>query len=347
MFRGNVSIYDVARKARVSPTTVSLILNNRPGPSASTRQLVLKTIKDLQYVPSLFGRMINRKKSGIIGVLVPTAIPPLFPQMLQSINESSEQHQLPILASFTQDNTFIEGRTLRLLGQMNVNGLILATVPETNNVRLLKSIAENHTPIVQVERFTRAIASDYVGSDNEAAAIRATQYLLGRGHDAVGIVMSTWSYSVNEERYEGYRKCLREAGIKVKSSWVLRLAPSSDIEGELQKFLFARNAPRALLWCTTHLEALAVAMNTAKLVNGKNIEIVLFDADPCANLGGQIFLNILQDTKQIGREAFRILMSRLATVVSSRPKSPFVRLKFPCIITRISGSAIITLPTMI
>lgn len=337
MFRGNVSLRDVAEKAGVSAATVCLALNNRPGPSAATRQLVRRTAQRLGYVPNLFGKVINHKKSGVVGVVVPVAVPPLFPRIVGSLNEAAESHGWPIFVSYTQDRSRIEAHMLRMLGHLNISGLVLAAVPGTNNVRLIRNIAASRTPIVQVERVVPGIPGDYVGSDNAGAAAAVTRRLIAAGHRRIGLVLDAVSYSVNEERLRGYRNALVAAGLAPFEGAVLRLAENKPRRTAILNWLAAPGAPRAVLWCSGHLGDLPECLAELKLVNGRNIEVVLFDADPDADLRGQSYTIVLQDAHRIGREALTLLANRCAEAEHRRRPAPPVVRRFPCCESRRAG----------
>ncbi len=305
-----VNMRDVARITGYSLGTVSLALNNRPGVSADTRKRVLAAIDELGYIPSVLGKAINHKKCGVVGVVVPVAGDYPFPQLVTGINAAAEDNHQPIFVSYSQDNPTIEARAMKLLLQLHVDGLILAAAPGHANMTMVRRIIESGTPVVQVERYLPNVPGDFVGSDNQSAAHEYTRRLVEMGHRRIGMVYTDLIYSVNDERHLGYLGGLREAGLEPDPTWVLKIHPNppEEVPAQIRRYFTSPHRPTAMLWCATFLPTLVQTLDQLNLVNRRDVEVVLFDADPSMDLGGQRFLNVMQDAQRIGRLGFDVLM---------------------------------------
>ncbi len=320
---GRINIRDVARKAGVSIGTVSLAINNRPGVSKKTRDEVLKIVQEMGYVPSLIGRAINRCRAGVIGVLMPVAHSPLFAQVVAGINDEAEDDRgMPIFVSFSQDRSAIESRMLRIFSQLRIDGLLLASVPETENTQLISELfGENQVPIVQVERMVEGLDADFVGSDNREAAYRQTLRLLDTGHESVGFVMTTHRMTAAEERYLGWQSALQSRGIAPEASWTryLDTAEAPDAQKALMDILEDESFPKTMLWCAGGTAVVPRTLNRMGRINGEGIEVVLFDADPRTDFAGQRFTHIEQDGYRIGRAATELLLDRADHLAEGHP----------------------------
>jgi len=330
----SVTIRDVARRAGVSVGTASLALNNRPHISEAKRRKVLQAVTDLGYLPNVIGKALNRCRCGIIGVVVPVASPPHFPTIVAGINAAAESQGKPIFVSYSQDRADIEARMLKIFQHLYVDGVVLAAAPGRENVSLVRSLMDSGMVIVQVERYLPDIRGDFVGSDNRATAYDCTRRLLEKGHRRVGCIMTTYAYSVNDERYTGYLGALQEAGIEPRPEWMLRLSREdwgADALQRIRRFLTAPEAPRAVLSCVSFAEPLLPqVLNEQGWLNGRDVDVVLFDADPAADLGGQPFTIVVQDRRGMGREAARVLLQRAQEADAQHRTDHRIELRLPC-----------------
>lgn len=333
--KARVNIRDVAERANVSIGTVSLAINNRPGISEKTRDQVLRVVEEMGYVPSLIGRAINRCSAGVLGVLMPVAHSPLFGSMVAGINDESEdERKMPIFVSYSRDRAAVEARMLRIFSQMRIDGLLFAAAPDSDNIDLARELFPEHdVPVVQVERQAVGLASDFVGSENRHAAMSQTLRLLDAGYDGVGIVMTGHQLSTAEERYMGWRDALRQAGLEPREDWVCWLDRDETIGSRtaFTRLLEDRGFPRAMIWCAGDTAVVPHVLNATGRVNGQEIEVVLFDADPQADFAGQRFTHVEQDGYQIGRAAAKLLLQRCDEAAAGGAAAPSRReVRFPC-----------------
>ena len=308
-----VNLRDIAQHTGLSLGLVSQVLNDRPGVSDASRKVVNQAIEQLGYVPNPLGKVFNRKKSGIAGVVLPIPHLDLFPKMVAGMSMVADEKKLPLLVSYTTDSASLESRTLKIFSFLNVNGIILAAVPGESNLQLIRHIMENETLVVQVERRIAGLAGDYVGSDHLSAGYDATRLLLDKGHQAIGWVAAAQDYAVIRERYEGYCRALGEAGLKPEPGWqaTVQTGIGSRMIGRIiEEVLRVPGRPRAFLWNLGEEEFLTQALRELGWQNGKDCDIVLFDADRSTPFEGQSFINFHQDAFRIGREAMELLIQR-------------------------------------
>lgn len=332
-----INIRDVAKRANVSIGTVSLAVNNRPGISEKTRKQVLRVVEEMGYVPSLIGRAINRCTAGVIGVLMPVAHSPLFAPMVAGINDEAEDDRhMPIFVSFSQDRSAVEARMLRIFSQMRIDGLIFAAAPDSENISLTSQLfCEHDVPVVQIERQAVGLKADFVGSENRHAAFEQTLELLRGGHESVGCVMPGHYLSTVEERCMGWQDALRQQGIEIQPGWVRYLdgKQQPNSAAAFGAMIEDEDFPDAMLWCAGDTAVVPRVLNERRMVNGRDVDIVLFDADPSADFAGQQFTHVEQDGYQIGRAAAKLLLQRCDAVASQdsdKPTDSRRTLRFPC-----------------
>jgi LacI family transcriptional regulator, sucrose operon repressor len=168
-------IRDVAKKAGVSVTTVSRVINNKGYISNETRKKVEKAMKEINYTPNPIARALQRGESSIIGVIVPDSNHPFFSELIKFIEIYANEQNYKVMICNSLENPEIEAQYINMLLQNRVDGIIMCS--ETIGIKEYKEI---NLPIVS---FDRVISDNfpYVGSDNFRGGELATEHLIERG----------------------------------------------------------------------------------------------------------------------------------------------------------------------
>lgn len=169
------TIKDVAERAGVSVTTVSRVLNNRGYISEATRKKVYKAMEELDYQPNEVARSLFRKKSDIIGLIVPTVAHPFFGELTSYLETYAYSRGYKVLICNSQLDASKEQEYIWMLRRNQVDGIIMAS--HTLDVEEYKKL---NLPVVA---FDRLISSriPYVTSDNYQGGKLAVELLLKRG----------------------------------------------------------------------------------------------------------------------------------------------------------------------
>ena len=169
------TIRDVAEKAGVSVTTVSRVLNNRGYISEATRKKVYKAMEELDYQPNEVARSLFRKRSNIIGLIVPTVAHPFFAELTAYVETYAYARGYKVLICNSQLDASKEQEYVGMLRRNQVDGIIMAS--HTLEVEEYKKL---NLPVVTFERFI-SNRIPYVTSDNYQGGKLAVELLLERG----------------------------------------------------------------------------------------------------------------------------------------------------------------------
>ncbi len=208
MDKRSVTIYEVAQEAGVSVATVSRVLNS--GRVASeTRRRVLEAMDRLGYLPNTLARSLATGTSRAVGVVVPDAAGPLYGRMLRGVGDVLEAAGYTHIIGTSARDPDREARTLRDLSARKVDAVVL--IGSSLDGVALRALWAVLPPVVLVEQEGGEVRSPTVTVDNEGAAYTATRYLIARGHTRIAHVRGP--RRAGQERYAGYRRALREAGL--------------------------------------------------------------------------------------------------------------------------------------
>jgi LacI family transcriptional regulator len=218
-----VNIKDIAKKARVSPSTVSRALNDDPKISEETRKKIKEIARKLKYKPNQAARALITRETKTIGFLILKKEKPLVADPFYSIILYSAQNELHELGYHLLYGIIPHGKLNpqkppRMLQEERIDGLILAG-PDMPK-EFIETIRKTGVPLVLVDNYSENV--DSVLADNIRGAYIATKYLIELGHKIIAFASGPLDHISVYERWEGYKKALEEAGIKYNPEYTVK-----------------------------------------------------------------------------------------------------------------------------
>ena len=203
------TIKDVAKKAGVSISTVSRVINDSKPVSTEVKQRVLDVVKELNYKPNEIARTLVTKKSYLIGVIVTDLADSYVAEMVRGIEEIGKMYNYDILLCSTFGEMEAEVKYLKLLNAKQVEGIIL--ISDILNEELHAQAEPTSAPIVYLNRFYYRQEYHTVRIDNYKAAYEMTNYLINLGHKNVAYMSNKGDKSFLEgDKIKGYKKAISE-----------------------------------------------------------------------------------------------------------------------------------------
>lgn len=228
-----VKLTDVAKKAGVSATTVSRVINNYGYLSQKTIDKVQQAIKELNYQPNSLARSLQGKNTQLVGLVFPTMRVPFFAELVESLETKLFEKGYKVILCNSANNKEKEREYLRMLGANKVDGIIAGShnlgIDEYENFEL---------PIVSFDRFL-AVGIPIVSGDNFQGGYLAAQTLLEDGCKKIAIFTgANNSNSPTNQRLNGYLHRMKEAALtpftfRISSRYSARLK-GLDIQKALQ-----------------------------------------------------------------------------------------------------------------
>jgi LacI family transcriptional regulator len=311
------TIYDVAKRAGVSITTVSRMLNTPDKVNSETREKVLTAIDALGFVPKAEARARAMKHTGRIGVISPFFTAPSFIQRLRGIAEtlSSENYELVVYTVDSSDHLQGYLSSLPLTG--NLDGLIILSLP-VGDTEVRRLIDHGLTTVLVEYPHPRL---NCVEIDDAQGGYMATTYLLGKGHRRIAFLGDTDlpEYSIHPVslRLSGFRKALKEARIKVLETFI-RLAPySQEQTRQVAKELLSLPEPPTAIFAATDFQALGVLKAARQLHVGVPEQLAVIGFDDLDMAEYADLTTISQHLDESGRLAVETLLAQLES--PSRP----------------------------
>ena len=315
---------DIARDLGVSVITISKVLRNHPDVGDETRERVLARVKELDYRPNLAARSLVTGRTYLVGLVVPDLLHPFFAEIAKSLSEALRESGYYLIVSSSDEDPELEEQEISQLLARRLDTLIVASCRST--VELFFRIEKQNTPYVLIDRMLPGLSAHFVGVDDEAVGMLATQHLIDIGCKRIAHIRGPET-SPGLRRLEGYKRALTQSGFKVLDEYIIT-EPKGDVEtrqrgAEAMRQLLALKPKPDGVFCFNDPLAMG-AMNHAR-DEGIRIpdDIAVIG---CGNLHYDDALSvplssINQHSRQIGQEAARIALRILNSKVPPKPES--------------------------
>jgi len=205
------TIKDVAKKANVSVATVSRVINNTGYVNHETRAIVEDAIKELGYVPNELARSLFRKRSNIIGLIVPHISTYFFGELIEALEEAIMKHNYKLMIFNSKDDIEIEKKYLNVLSQYNIDGLILVA-----NTQSVRSYLNLNIPLITIDHIIdKSVPS--ITCDNVQGGELAARKLVQTGAKKVIHFRGPSVLITVVDRARGFYQVMDEHNIEVHS----------------------------------------------------------------------------------------------------------------------------------
>lgn len=306
-----VTLKDVAREAGVSVGMASRVLGSYGSYSDETRLKVTRAAQALQYRPNAVARSLRLGRTSAIGVVVSNIASYHWTTFVRGIEIAAARYGYQVILGTTADDPVAERDYLRALHERNVDGIILS--PSMENESLLSELANEGLPFVLVESEMTDMPSPRINVDNRLAAKRATAYLLGMGHRAIGIVAGRLALASGRDRLAGYQDALMEASVPPTENLVgygeYRFEEAYQATGRLMTL---PHRPTALLVCNEAMMAGALqCLKDMSIRPGKEVSFVGFDDPGWASFFTPSITTVRTPRKQVAELALDALLASI------------------------------------
>lgn len=213
-----ISSFDVARRAGLSRTTVSYVLNRRSDVSIpqATRDKVLQAARELGYRPNGIARSLVSGRTYTIGVIVPVLESSFTSDVVNGVEAVCSERQYRLLLAYSHNDPQRERKQAQLLLEHRVDGLIFIpgyrTLPAA--YRWLREALAENVPCAIVDDSSSGLPVDYVVSDDRNGATTAVGHLIRLGHRRIGHLCAGDVGSPARERRAGYCAALKAGGLE-------------------------------------------------------------------------------------------------------------------------------------
>ncbi|WP_435926637.1 HTH-type transcriptional repressor PurR [Dryocola sp. BD613] len=314
------TIKDVAKRANVSTTTVSHVINKTRFVAEETRNAVWAAIKELHYSPSAVARSLKVNHTKTIGLLATSSEAPYFAEIIEAVENSCFEKGYTLILANAHNNFEKQRAYLSMMAQKRVDGLLVmcSEYPDT----LLTMLEEyRHIPMVVMDwGEARADFTDSVIDNAFRGGYLAGRYLIERGHREIGAIPGQMERNTGGGRHAGFMKALEEANITIAENWIVQgdFEPESGYRA-MQQILNQPQRPTAV-FCGGDIMAMGAicAADEMGLRVPQDISVIGYDNVRNARYFTPALTTIHQPKDSLGETAFSMLLDR---IVNKREES--------------------------
>ncbi|SHI97837.1 transcriptional regulator, LacI family [Mesonia phycicola] len=311
--RATITLKRLAEDLELSVSTVSRALNNHPDISASTKEVICKYAKKMNYHPNLFAKGFRSQKTHIIGLVVPQISNYFTSTIIEGVLNEAEEKGYRVIVSESKNSPKKQNEVIQMMMQFGVDGLLLSLTRKTKDVQSIISASER-IPLVLLDKISNKIPCTHVIINEEQAAFEAVEHLIHTGKKNIAIIKETEKTFNSEMRFAGYLKALKKHNLPVDEQYILSTEDISLQHGQrlAYQLLSLQKRPDAIFTITDDC-----AIGVIKTLKKLNIKI----PDDIAVLGFSNSLNstiispklttVDQPGQKIGGTAVKYLIEEL------------------------------------
>ncbi|MGK9173426.1 LacI family transcriptional regulator [Yokenella regensburgei] len=219
------TIYDIARIAGVSKSTVSRVLNKQTNISPEAREKVLRAIDELQYQPNKLARALT--SSGFDAIMVistrsakTTAGNPFFSEVLHAIMAKAEEKGFDVILQTSRSTEDDLQKCESKIKQKMIKGIILLSSPADES--FFARLDKYEVPVVVIGKVEGEYQHVYsVDTDNYQDSIILTNTLIESGHRKIACLHAPLNYHVSVDRVNGYKASLKAHVLSINDDWIM------------------------------------------------------------------------------------------------------------------------------
>jgi len=331
VIKKRISIQEVARRAGVSISTVSRVINKIPTVHKKNVIKVEEAVAHLKFKPNVSAQRLAKGLNTAVGLVMP-GYPGIFHsfygvELIRGIGHACETLRLDLIFHITDG--------YNLLNTTNIGGVIFADIIE--NRKQIEAALEEGICCMVINNIVEDLEVNYVAIDNRLGGHTATDYLVSLGHKKIATVTGNLHTQAGAHRLEGYKKALEDHRLEVRENYIFPGDYSrQSARMAAERFFEFKDAPTAVFAASDDmaLELMAVALEKGLKIP-EDLSIVGFDDNPQATYGPVALTTIRQPLFQMAESAVKYLNA----IVAGKKRAPIQEVLAPKLVVRDSCAA--------
>jgi len=216
----SVSIVDVAKKAGLSPTTVSRVINKNGYYSEETLRKVEEAIQELGYRPNWIARSLKGKPSRLVGLIIPDISNVFYTSVAHDVSESLRKLGYDMILCVSDEDPEKDLSYLQILDEKRVDGIIYTHPAFGNNLPYIHRLIRDGLPIVEINRQCEKNLLDAVLADNFRGVQQVVEYLTSLGHLQIGCISGGPNTITGAERLAGFQTAMAQTSTGINPAYI-------------------------------------------------------------------------------------------------------------------------------
>lgn len=319
----SVNIAQVAAASGVSKTTISRYLNGRyEYMSEKTRRRIEEVISKLDYRPNYHARSLKSNRSGLIGVTVADITSPFSSILVKAIGDYCSTKDVQIVVGSCDDDPIKERRYIESFIDYRVDGLIINTVG--GNDEFLMSTYSDEIPIVLADRAIGVCGIDTVTTKNYETTLSMLQHLRSQGYKKIYLFTQKVEGNLSRVgRRDTFIEFMNSCGFDAESLvYLVDVSNPQAVAAAIKEIMTESQDGPPAIFAVNGVTLLAVVEQVVQMGISMPNELGVCGYDDWAwtQLIPPGITAIAQPTYEIGRETSKMLLSRISSKRTRKPR---------------------------
>lgn len=299
-----VTIYDLAKELKYSPSTISRALKDHKSISEKTTLRVKEVAAKMGYRPNSLAASLRNNRSKTIGIMISRISRPFISSLISGIEERARKSGYNVIISQSNDLYKNEIQNAKALYDSRISGLVVSLSMETKKLNHFQQFMDLGVPIVFVDRVPEELDTYKVLIDNYSAGYKATQHLIEQGCKRIAHFAGAQHVNVYSDRKKGYLDALIDNKIKIDKNLIVNFHSLSFEEGvKATKKLLKMNNPPDGIFSANDTAAVAAIISAKKIGIRipEDLAIIGFNDDPISSIVDPGLSTVTHPATDMGR----------------------------------------------
>ncbi|GAF63870.1 putative transcriptional regulator [Bacillus sp. TS-2] len=314
----NVTIYDIAKEANVSPATVSRVLTGNARVRPETMKKIVAIIEKHQFRPNELARSLLYKKSKMLGFILPDITSPFFSTLVLKSESYALKNGYSSFVCNSMNSREMESKYLQTLLEKQVDGIVFLggrinnVAPPKEQIEELKQVIKR-VPVVLVNGSLPDLDAPIIRSDEGDGVKQLVQLAIQKGHTKIGFLGGTVGVTSYELKLAAFEEEMKKVGLPFNKEWIIPDS-FSIASGEIviEKLILTKEMPTAIL-CANDYVAMGAINQLQK--HGyevpTDISVLGFDDMYISQYFPPGITTISQNYERLGQTAIEVLLNMI------------------------------------
>lgn len=244
------TIYDIAKKLGITPSSVSRALNDK-AVNEKTKKRILQAAKELNYKKNSLASNLRKGESTTIGVVVPRINQNFFSNVIAGIENVSYKKGHNLIICQSDESYEKEKKCINMLINQHVNCIIMSLSVDTTDYKHLQSIMDQNITLIQFDRVAEEVESLKVINDNEQASFDAVSHMLKQGYKRIALLEGPQNLEIFRQRKTGYLRALEKHNVPVIDELIKPNAWTQELGAIATRQLLGMTMPPDAIFAST------------------------------------------------------------------------------------------------
>lgn len=308
-----VTIKYLARKLRISVSTVSRALRDLPDVNPETKRAVKALAKQLNYEPNYIAQSLINRRSKVIGVIVPAISAPVFGRILTGMYDTAHNNGYQLMICHSNESAESETDLVRQLISFKVDGLVISVSGETKDKAPFEVLKRKDIPVIFFDRVLTDFPTSKVLVNEFKSAFLAVEHLIKHGCQKIFHLGGPSNLSISKDRANGYIAAIEKYNLGVNSKYIFECKRFEDDALEALKQLILINGNPDGIFAINDASAIIALKYLSKrgIRVPEDVALVGCNNDPISEVVSPSLSSIELPAYEIGSQTIELLLKHL------------------------------------